>query len=205
MNLFDINKGKEDNYLTRDGEVYYHDNFMDAEDARHFAECLTEEIPWEHDVNIMFGKRIVTKRQVAWYGDEPYDYNYAGSKKVALPWTNNLLQLKTKIEVYTKETFNSCLLNYYKHGEEGMSWHSDNEKELKREGTIASLSLGAVRRFDFRHRNTKEKISIQLSDGSLLLMKGKTQSYWQHQLPKTKKIKLPRINLTFRTIIPILV
>jgi alkylated DNA repair dioxygenase AlkB len=198
--LFNLVKNEKYNYLTRDGEVYYVDNFLSEEQAYKTFEVLDREIPWQHDVNIMFGKRIVTKRQVAWYGDKPYTYQYAGSKKVALPWTESLKQLKEDIEQYSGETYNSCLLNLYKHGEEGMGWHSDNEKELKKEGTIASVSLGASRRFDFRHRNTKEKISIQLNTGSLLLMKGSTQSYWQHQLPKTKKVSRPRINLTFRTI-----
>src|SRR5699024_713386 len=111
-----------------------------------------------------------------------------------------LLELKNKIEEETGEEFNSCLLNLYHDGSEGMGWHSDDESDLKKNGTIGSLSLGAKRKFVFKHKTTKEKVEVFLDHGSLLLMKGETQRYWLHTLPPTKKVKSPRVNLTFRTI-----
>lgn len=145
-------------------------------------------------------KKIITKRKVAWYGDEQFSYTYSNSTKVALPWTSELLTLKKAIEKVAGETFNSCLLNLYHSGEEGMAWHSDGEKDLKKEGAIASVSFGAERKFCFKHKETSEKFEMLLPHGSLLIMKGKTQANWLHRLPPTKKILTPRVNLTFRTI-----
>ena len=147
---------------------------------------------------IIFGRHIITKRKVAWYADASMDYKYSNTTRKAIRWTDFLFKLKTKIEKFTKETYNSCLLNLYHDGNEGMAWHSDDEKELKKEGCIASLSFGAERRFLLKHRNTKEKIAVFLENGSLLVMKGSTQSHWLHSIPKSKKIQHGRINLTFR-------
>lgn len=149
----------------------------------------------------MIGKRIVTKRKVAWYGDKYFEYAYSNTTKKALSWTQELLVLKALVEEKTGERFNSCLLNLYHNETEGMAWHSDAEKKLKRNGVIASLSFGAERNFTFKHTVTKEKISLVLSHGSLLVMKGKTQTSWLHRLPPTKYKKGVRINLTFRTIV----
>ncbi len=162
---------------------------------------LSEQVDWEHDELWMYGKKIITKRKVAWYGDESYAYTYSKMTKYALPWTEQLRLIKDKIEGQSGETFNSCLLNLYHHGNEGMSWHSDDERELKPEGAIASMSFGAERKFVFKHKKSKEKQEIYLEHGSLLLMRGKTQYHWHHSLPPTKKVSAPRINLTFRTII----
>ncbi len=148
----------------------------------------------------MFGKRLVTKRKVAWYGDSPFSYTYSNIAKEALPWTPALLRLKQVAQHTTGESFNSCLLNLYHNGEEGMSWHSDDEPMMKKHAPIASISLGAARKFSFKHKATKETVSIWLEHGSLLLMKEEVQSHWLHSLPKTKKVMQPRINLTFRTI-----
>lgn len=161
---------------------------------------LQKTIPWEHDVIHMFGKRIVTKRKVAWYGDSPFEYTYSQSTKKALFWTPELMELKKLVEKLTEETYNSCLLNLYHSGEEGMGWHSDDEKELKRNGAIASVSFGAERKFVFKHKTTKKKVELQLGHGSLLVMKGATQEHWSHRLPPTKKVGTSRVNLTFRTI-----
>src|SRR5690606_1080294 len=120
----------------------------------------------------------------------------------ALPWTEDLLVLKAMVEKECGETDNSCLLNLYHNGQEGIAWHSDGEKDLKRDGAIASLSLGAQRRFSFKNRESGEKVNLILEHGSLLVMKGPTQRYWLHRLPPTKQLKAPRINLTFRTIVP---
>lgn len=149
----------------------------------------------------MFGRHIVTKRKVAWYGDRPFEYSYSNITKQALPWTPELLELKRETEKAARETFNSCLLNLYHTGAEGMAWHSDDERDLKRDGAIGSLSFGAERKFAFRHKQTKEVVALRLEHGSLLMMKGTTQTHWLHRLPPTRSVFSPRINLTFRTII----
>nr|WP_297783691.1 alpha-ketoglutarate-dependent dioxygenase AlkB [uncultured Allomuricauda sp.] len=202
MDLFTNQIDPTQNILPQDGTVNYFGSIVNQNKADYYFEQLLNGIPWEQDVVHMFGKRIVTKRKVAWYGDKPFEYTYSKSTKKALPWTPVLLKLKQLTEHLTKETYNSCLLNLYHSGEEGMGWHSDNEKELKQNGAIASLSFGAERKFVFKHRDTKEKVGLQLDHGSLLVMKGATQEHWLHRLPPTKKIGKPRINLTFRTIEP---
>lgn len=190
-----------DNLLPKDGLVFYFGKVIPNQLADEFYNTLLTQVDWQHDQAIIFGKRIVTKRKVAWYADKPYTYTYSGVTKQALPWTNALLELKTLAEKTTGETYNSCLLNLYHNGNEGMAWHSDGEADLKKNGSIASLSLGAERRFGFRHKKSGDKIYCMLEHGSLLEMKGKTQSHWLHRLPTTTKVKAPRINLTFRTIV----
>lgn len=137
---------------------------------------------------------------MAWYGEKPFEYTYSNTTKYALPWTSELLALKTLIKKETGEHFNSCLLNLYHNGDEGMAWHSDGETDLKKDGAIGSLSFGAERKFAFKHKQTKDKVELILEHGSLLVMKDITQTHWLHRLPPTKKITQPRINLTFRTI-----
>ncbi len=165
----------------------------------YYAELL-ENMPWESDVLIMFGKRTITKRKTAWIGNPGIKYTYAHQTKNPEPWSPSLLDIKTKIEMITSVEFNACLLNLYHNGQEGMGWHSDDEKELGSNPVIASLSLGTPRKFSFRHKSTKEKVSLDLTEGQLLVMKGETQKYWSHMLHKSAKIKEPRINLTFRQI-----
>ena len=198
MDLF--NTEITDNRLPFDGEVYYYGSIMSIKKAQDYYEKLLQYINWENDKAIIFGKLIITKRKVAWYGDKPFDYTYSKTTKSALPWNKELLELKELVENKTGETFNSCLLNLYHSGEEGMAWHSDGEKDLKKNGAIASLSFGAERKFSFKHKVTKQNVSLQLEKGSLLVMTGETQTNWLHRLPPTKKVKMPRINLTFRTI-----
>ncbi|WP_421806904.1 alpha-ketoglutarate-dependent dioxygenase AlkB family protein [Flagellimonas sp.] len=201
MDLFTHQVDPSKNWLSMDGVVNYFGPVMSADKANEIFKILADIIPWEADVVHMFGKRIVTKRKVAWYGDKPYDYTYSNTTKKALPWTPTLRELKEMAENLTNETYNSCLLNLYHTGEEGMGWHTDNEKELKRNGAIASYSFGAERKFVFKHKTTKEKVELLLNHGSLLVMKGATQNHWLHRLPPTKKVGSARINLTFRTII----
>ncbi len=190
------------NLLPHEGEAYYHGSILETAQADSLLEKLLESLPWQHDEIFLFGKTIVTARQVAWFGDTNKCYTYSGKTHQPSPWTKELLLIKEEIEKRTDTSYNSCLANLYQEGEQGMGWHQDNEKELGPNPTIASLSLGAERRFDFRHKETREKISLHLAHGSLLLMTGNTQHHWQHQLPKTKKVTQPRINLTFRTIQP---
>src|SRR5690606_10692962 len=181
--------------------VKYYGTIFDSKKSKYYFDQLIETISWEHDKTIIFGKLIITKRKVAWYGDVPFQYTYSKTTKSALPWTKELLELKDHIERESGETFNCCLINLYHTSEEGMSWHSDDEKDLKKNGAIGSLSLGATRKFAFKHKVTKQTVSVVLENGSLLIMKGRTQSNWLHRLPPTKKISTPRINLTFRTIV----
>lgn len=188
------------NILPYDGEVIYYGPVLDTSKANDYYELLLNNISWENDKAIIFGKLIITKRKVAWYGDKPFSYTYSKTTKHALPWTKELLRLKALVQNKTQETYNSCLLNLYHSGDEGMAWHSDAEKDLKKNGAIASLSFGAERKFSFKHKTTKETSSVVLQHGSLLVMKGTTQTHWLHRLPPTKKVKRPRINLTFRTI-----
>ncbi|ANQ52423.1 alpha-ketoglutarate-dependent dioxygenase AlkB [Flammeovirga sp. MY04] len=187
--------------LPYDGIIAYYPHLFSKTVSDEYFEILANEIHWEHDKIRMFGKEIITKRKVGWYGLKPYEYTYSKNTKVALPYTEVLNDLSKVVQGISGTTFNSCLLNYYHNGEEGMSYHTDNEKELKPRGTIASLSFGATRKFSFKHKASKERIDLQLENGALLLMKGEIQEHWMHALPKTKKVNTPRINLTFRTII----
>src|SRR5690554_2656003 len=201
MNLFDDITDKTKNWLPQDGTVNYYGKLFTAIEANYYLDKLLTTIEWRNDEAIIFGKKIITKRKVAWYGEKPYEYTYSNTTKYALSWTKELLELKTLIEKETGETFNSCLLNLYHNGEEGMAWHSDGETDLKKNGAIGSLSFGAERKFAFKHKQTNEKVELTLEHGSLLVMKDTTQTHWLHRLPPTKKIQTPRINLTFRTIV----
>lgn len=199
MDLF--NTDPLQNLLPYDGIVIYHGPVLAPEQSRHYMDRLMDSIPWKNDEAVIFGKRIITRRKVAWYGDEAYNYTYSNTTKQALPWTRELSELKSLVESKSGCRFNSCLLNLYHDGAEGMAWHSDDEAALGKDTTIASLSLGAERKFLFKHKRSQEKVSLQLEAGSLLLMQGSTQTHWLHRLPPTKKISSPRINLTFRTIV----
>lgn len=200
MDLFNTSTNSYTNLLPHEGNVIYYGKCMAMAAANAYYEYLFEQIQWKNDEAIIFGKHILTKRKVAWYGDLPFEYTYSNTTKQALPWTKELQELKALCEEKTGETYNSCLLNLYHNGDEGMAWHSDGEKDLKKNGAIASLSFGAERKFGFKHKETKESIYLVLEHGSLLVMKDTTQSYWLHRLPPTKLVKKPRINLTFRTI-----
>lgn len=200
MDLFNQSPDKNKNWLPYDGTVNYYGKLLPHQEANKYLETLLQSIEWRNDEAVIFGKKIITKRKVAWYGEKPFAYTYSNSTKHALPWTIELLELKTIIEKETGETFNSCLLNLYHDGEEGMAWHSDGERDLKRDGAIGSLSFGAERKFVFKHKQTKEKVELVLEHGSLLVMKDTTQTHWLHRLPPSKKITIPRVNLTFRTI-----
>ena len=199
MDLF--NTQTSANLLPYDGEVNYYGRIMPPAGANHYLQILLDTIAWKNDEAVIFGKHIITKRKAAWYGDATYAYTYSNTTKQSLIWTKELLELKALVEKLTGTTFNSCLLNLYHNGDEGMSWHSDDESSLGLNTTIASLSFGAERKFMLKHKVTKHPVSVMLASGSLLVMKGSTQTNWLHALPKTKKVSTPRVNLTFRTII----
>jgi len=201
MDLFNSEIDANRNLLPKDGTVNYYGKLISLKDADYYLESLLREIEWKNDEAVIFGKRIITKRKVAWYGDRAFEYTYSNTTKLALPWTKELLELKAIIEERVGEKFNSCLLNLYHSGDEGMAWHSDAEKDLKKNGAIGSLSFGAERKFAFKHKETKETISLRLEHGSLLVMKDVTQTHWLHRLPPSKLITKPRVNLTFRTIV----
>lgn len=201
MDLFNNEIDVTRNLLPKDGTVNYYGKLISLKEADYYLEALLNNIEWKNDEAVIFGKRIITKRKVAWYGDKLFEYTYSNTTKLALPWIKELLELKAKIEERVGEKFNSCLLNLYHNGDEGMAWHSDAEKDLKKNGAIASLSFGAERKFAFKHKETKETVSLCLKHGSLLIMKDATQAHWLHRLPPSKRIVKPRVNLTFRTII----
>lgn len=199
--LFSKGAPNEINLLPYDGVVNYYGRLFSSQQASHYYEALLHNIEWRNDEAVIFGKRIVTKRKVAWYGDTEFEYTYSNVTKLATYWTKELLELKKIAEEQTGETFNSCLLNLYHTGEEGMAWHSDGEKDLKKNGAIGSMSFGAERKFSFKHKQNKQTVSVILEHGSLLVMKDTTQTHWLHRLPPTKLVTKPRVNLTFRTIV----
>lgn len=201
MSLFSQRIDPPINVLPQDGEANYHGVVLEDNAADFFLEHFLNAIEWRNDEAIVFDKKIITKRKVAWYGSRPFDYTYSKITRSALPWTSQLLELKQLIETITSETFNSCLLNLYHTGDEGMAWHSDNERQLKRHGAIASVSLGAQRNFAFKHKHTQQTHTTLLQHGSLLVMQGTTQDHWLHRLPPSKKVHTPRVNLTFRTVV----
>ena len=199
MNLFELDNSI--NLLPGDGIVNYFAQVLQPQQATKYFEQLMDTVPWKNDEVVIFGKHIITKRKVAWFGDSNFSYTYSNTTKQATIWTKELLELKNLAEEKCKTTFNSCLLNLYHNGAEGMGWHSDDEKSLQNECTIASLSLGAERKFLLKHKQTKQAVSVQLQNGSLLAMKGATQTNWLHSLPKTTRVSTPRINLTFRSMV----
>ncbi|WP_259135136.1 alpha-ketoglutarate-dependent dioxygenase AlkB family protein [Chryseobacterium ginsenosidimutans] len=200
MSLFENISDFPLNILPNDGTVHYYGKVFSKEKSEFYYDYLFNQIPWENDEAVIFGKLILTKRKVAWFGEKAFEYTYSKRTKYAQFWTPELLELKQKCEEVSGETYNSCLLNLYHDGSEGMAYHSDGEKDLKKHGAIASLTFGAERKFLFKHKTTKEKVEIFLENGSLLVMKGTTQDNWMHRLPPTTKVKTPRVNLTFRTI-----
>lgn len=199
MDLF--NTETNANLLPFDGEVNYYGQIMPTGQASHYLQALLDTIAWKNDEAVIFGKHIITKRKVAWYGDAVYAYTYSNTTRHSLLWTKELLDLKAMVENLSGTKFNSCLLNLYHNGDEGMAWHSDDERSLGHNTAIASLSLGAERKFMLKHKANKHTVSTVLANGSLLVMKGSTQANWLHALPKTRKINSLRVNLTFRTIV----
>ncbi|GEO05581.1 alkylated DNA repair protein [Adhaeribacter aerolatus] len=183
-------------------EIYFWPQFFSPRQSNYYLTELTRTVAWRQDKIRMFGKEFLLPRLTAWYGDAGKSYQYSGISMKPLPWLPVLLPLKEVVEAAAGHRFNSVLLNYYRHGQDSMGWHSDDEPELGLNPVIASVSFGQDRRFDLRHRQDKTvpKQSVWLEDGSLLLMQGATQHYWQHQLPKSAKAPGTRLNLTFRTI-----
>ncbi len=187
-----------ENLLPYDGQCLLYPRFINSFELFHYFPALMEDLAWQNDVVKIYGKEITTARKTAWYGLYPFQYKYSGIERTALPFTLELEALRRKCEYGTGHTYNSALLNLYHSGAEGMGWHSDDEDSIVPESAIASLSFGAERKFRFRHNETREVVEMTLPNGSLLVMSGKTQQCWKHELPKMLKVKEPRINITFR-------
>ena len=189
------------NILPFDGEAYLYTNFLKEERPYHFFNQLLDTTDWKQEGMKMYGKHIEFPRLTAWYGDEGKVYKYSGLVNVPIPFTGLLLEMKQAIESKTGFEFNAALLNLYRSEKDSMGWHSDDEAELGINPVIASLSFGETRNFQFKHKTvSKTTQTIQLSNNSLLLMKGTTQHNWLHQIPKSSKPAKARINITFRKI-----
>lgn len=185
-----------------DGELHYYPDAFTADESTAFLRQLRETICWTRREIRLYGRHIIMPRLIAWYGDPGVEYEYSGQTSPHNTWTTELLAIKTRIEAISGLTFNGALLNYYRDGNDSMSWHSDDEKSLGLNPVIASVSFGATRAFKLRHRQNRsiKPLSLPLTSGSLLIMCGETQHHWQHQLPKTRKEIGERINITFRRI-----
>lgn len=199
-----------DNLLPYDGQV--NDLGVVINDANALYENLLTELPWQSDIVTLFGKTHVTTRQIVWMGDHDVSYYYSGQTRRAIPWTKQMLHVKRHIEqqlssIGINVDFNSCLLNHYPSGEDGMGYHADDEKELGAQPIIASLSLGARRKFVFKHKTIRQKnkpvkVELYLESGQLIVMHGDTQDFWMHTITKTKTVASGRISLTFRKVLP---
>ena len=185
-----------------DAEVLLFEGFFDPPETHQLFKALETGVNWQQDHLVIHGKKIPLPRLTAWYGDYRKSYSYSGITMHAQPWSSDLLQIKNRIEAEAGTRFNSALLNFYRGGRDSVQWHSDDEVELGRNPVIASVSFGASRMFQMKHRRRKElpRVDIPLHDGSFLLMQGPTQHFWRHQVPKTSKPVGPRINITFRVI-----
>ncbi|MDA0314606.1 MAG: alpha-ketoglutarate-dependent dioxygenase AlkB [Bacteroidetes bacterium] len=190
------------NLLPFQGEAYFYPNFLSLEEADLYFNVLQDGLFWQHEPIWMFGKQILQPRLTALYGDPKVPYSYSGIAMQALPFTPELERIKQRLQDFTQHEFTHVLCNYYRDGHDSMGWHRDNEVVLGKNPKIASITFGANRSFQMRPYSGKvPKVSLELSHGSLLLMEGESQHYWEHQLPKIKKVQNSRINLTFRKLV----
>ena len=181
------------------GGLSYDKDFLTPQEAQYYFQALEQNIAWRQEPITLFGKTFWQPRLLAWYGDSGASYAYSGRRYQPLAWTETLEVLKRRVETAAGHAFNSVLLNYYRNGLDSMGWHSDDESELRSNWPIAALSLGEIRPLLFRHRHLKSaKYALDLASGSLLLMWPPLQNYWQHSLPKRKRLIEGRISLTFR-------
>tara|TARA_R110001592_G_scaffold363155_2_gene680818 strand:- start:6246 stop:6860 length:615 start_codon:yes stop_codon:yes gene_type:complete len=200
LDLFNSSKTNAVRKQIQNGEYLHISNFFDKSTSDNYFQTLLNTIDWKQEKMNMYGKELLFPRLTAWYGDNDKPYSFSGITLKPKQWNKELLEIKSKVETKADVSFNSVLLNRYRNGNDSISWHTDAEKELGKNPIIASVNFGATREFQLRHIHTKEKLSIQLSHGSLLIMLGELQHFWQHQIPKTKKPVSERINLTFRVI-----
>lgn len=200
LNLFEEPKEGGRVVNIRDGAYRYWPRLFKTDEANHYLETLDAKIAWRQESMQIYGKEVNFPRLTAWYGDQDKPYTFSGITLQPHPWSSELRAIKEDIEPIAGVKFNSVLLNLYRDGKDSISWHTDAEAELGQNPVIASVNFGAERTFQLRHIKTKERINIELGHGSLLIMEGTLQHFWQHQVPKTKKPKSARINLTFRVI-----
>lgn len=190
---------EQENILPFNGEVLFFPGAFSPKESEVYFKALVDEISWKHEAIKMFGKAVMQPRLTAWYGDK--SYSYSGITLQPIAWAGVLLPIKKRVEEIAGMPFNSALLNYYRYGSDSMGWHRDNEKELGINPVIASVSFGAARKFQLRYYTDKTVVrNIDLTDGSLLLMRSETQHFWEHQLPKITKAIGGRVNITFRVI-----
>lgn len=200
LNLFSNELEQVNIVSIPNGKYLYIPNFFNKKESDKYFEIFLNSIEWKQEEMKMYGKILKFPRLTSWYGDNNKPYTFSGITLIPNEWTKELLAIKEKIEPECDVNFNSVLLNLYRSGNDSISWHTDAEKELGQNPTIASVNFGATRTFQLKHKQTNEKISINLEHGSLLVMMGELQHYWKHQIPKTKKKVDKRINLTFRVI-----
>ncbi|WP_339510575.1 alpha-ketoglutarate-dependent dioxygenase AlkB family protein [Pseudomonas sp. RL_15y_Pfl2_60] len=185
-----------------DAELDFRPQWLSAELADLWLLQLYQQTPWQQPQVNLFGRRHPVPRLLAWYGDAGVGYRYSGLYHAPLPWTPLLAEIRAQLVTYVGQPLNGLLLNYYRDGQDSMGWHSDDESELGRDPIVVSLSLGGSRRFDLRRKGQQRiEHSLHLDHGSLLVMRGSTQHYWQHQIAKTRKPCAPRLNLTFRYVL----
>lgn len=189
------------NIAACDGELYYFPRFYALDKANAYFEKLERSLAWQQEELFIYGRWIKVPRLTAWYGDAEARYRYSGVEHLPIPWTMELKAIKTDMEITCGQTFNSVLANLYRDGRDSMGYHADDEKELGVNPVIASLSFGETRLLRFRHTQRGDKLEIELAHGDLLIMAGQLQHHWRHELPKTRKPKQARINLTFRRIV----
>jgi alkylated DNA repair dioxygenase AlkB len=189
-----------ENKLPYDGELAVYKQFYDQNQADRLLTCLTEQLAWQEERIFIFGRWCKIPRLMCWYGDAEAIYKYSAVLHQPLAWLPELQAIRIQMQQVCKCSFNSVLGNLYRDGQDSMGCHADNEPELGNNPMIASLSFGAERLFRLHHNQTKQKVDVLLEHGDLLVMSGTMQHHWKHALPKTKKVKMPRVNLTFRQI-----
>lgn len=198
----ELDAKKESMYTSiLNGEYVYLHAFFTKSESDNYFKVLKNKILWKQESMNMYGKKVLFPRLTAWYGDSDRPYSFSGITLKPNPWNEELIQIKRKVEFIANTKFNSVLLNKYRNGNDSISWHTDAEPELGNNPIIASVNFGETRKFQLRHNETKEKIEIELSHGSILIMQGELQHFWKHQVPKTRKPVGERINLTFRKIL----
>lgn len=186
--------------ISLDGDVRLYRDWLPVDVADLYLKRFTEGLAWQQPVIRLYGSERAVPRLTAWYGDPGCSYRYSGTRFEPLPWTAELRDLREQLSITLGRPFNSVLANRYRHGQDSVAWHSDDEPELGRNPVIASISLGETRRFTLKHKTRKDisPLAVDLSHGSLLVMAGPTQHHWLHQISKTRRPVGERINLTFR-------
>jgi len=200
LGLFENAENKTNLLSLRNGECIYLPSFFSLTESDYYFQKLKDDIIWKQEFMYMYGRQVMFPRLTAWYGDNDSTYSFSGITLNPHTWTEELIEIKNIIDPIAGTQFNSVLLNRYRDGNDSISWHTDAEKELGINPIIGSVNFGATRKFQLRHIDTKEKIELELTHGSLLIMRGELQHFWQHQVPKTSRKITERINLTFRKI-----